>query len=223
MEVYKDLYSVKTAILVFSRSAKADAVYKGMPQNERVFEALTEHTLRVVGKTGLPHFLITEDLQSGNSFGERFANAFVAIFALGYDAIIAIGNDSPHLTAPQLLSAQDRLCQDMAALGPATDGGFYLMGLCRSHFDQHSFTQLPWQSRNLKSAFTTYLETRRIATKWFAYMNDIDSFADIRGFVDQKRNLSHSLRRLILSLFVPQDPPRNLFTTLIDQFQLKIP
>jgi uncharacterized protein len=70
--------------------------------------------------------------QGGGNLGERMARAFDASFREGAMATVLIGSDCPGLTPERLAAAFDSLHSHPAVLGPATDGGYYLIGLTRS-------------------------------------------------------------------------------------------
>jgi rSAM/selenodomain-associated transferase 1 len=67
-------------------------------------------------------------------FGRSLLHATTALFALGHSAVCVLNSDSPTLPtaclvqAAQLLSAGDRV-----VLGPAEDGGYYLLGMTALH------------------------------------------------------------------------------------------
>lgn len=70
-------------------------------------------------------------VQSGGDLGVRLSYAFAHGFARGYRRILAIGSDCPDLDATCLRQADALLQQTDVVLGPATDGGYYLIGLKR--------------------------------------------------------------------------------------------
>lgn len=69
--------------------------------------------------------------QCGGDLGARLCQAFTGAFARGYRRIMAIGSDCPELDAACLRHADALLEQADVVLGPATDGGYYLIGLRR--------------------------------------------------------------------------------------------
>jgi uncharacterized protein len=69
--------------------------------------------------------------QGVGNLGERMARAFDASFREGANATVLIGSDCPGLTPERLAAAFDALQSNPAVLGPATDGGYYLIGLRR--------------------------------------------------------------------------------------------
>ena len=71
--------------------------------------------------------------QRGADLGERLAHAVEDAFRLGFDHVIVTGSDLPDLPRHLLENAlaQLELHRDHVVLGPATDGGYYLVGLNR--------------------------------------------------------------------------------------------
>lgn len=69
--------------------------------------------------------------QCDGDLGKRMAEAFALAFREGVPAAVLIGSDVPGLTAERLAAAFDALSHDAAVFGPATDGGYYLVGLAR--------------------------------------------------------------------------------------------
>jgi len=71
----------------------------------------------------------TVNPQGGGSLGERLHRAFADGFAGGAERLAVIGSDCPDLTAVDIQSAWDALDQHDVVLGPATDGGYWLIAL----------------------------------------------------------------------------------------------
>lgn len=154
----------------------------------------------MVQKSGLPYVHISEVEQKGNSFGERFANAIVQVYQLGFDHVISIGNDAPQLTVGHLKQAARRLSEGQQVLGPAQDGGFYLMGLQKAHFNYHNFVALPWQTSTLSHAFAERILTSKETVFYLGQLRDIDSFADISVMVHLNVNLTTALLKMLRSI-----------------------
>lgn len=66
--------------------------------------------------------------QRGNDFGERLANAHHDAGEAGYP-VVQIGMDTPQVSATLLADCARRLVHTDAVLGPAPDGGWWLLGL----------------------------------------------------------------------------------------------
>lgn len=65
--------------------------------------------------------------QRGDSFGERLAHAHAD--AAGPGATVQIGMDTPQVTSAQLRAVRDAAADGDAVLGPATDGGWWVLAL----------------------------------------------------------------------------------------------
>lgn len=66
--------------------------------------------------------------QEGADLGERMKNAFCWGFSLGFKRVVLIGSDSPTLPIPFIEEAFTQLATVPIVLGPAIDGGYYLIG-----------------------------------------------------------------------------------------------
>jgi rSAM/selenodomain-associated transferase 1 len=84
--------------------------------------------------------------QRGGSLGDRLLNATTDLLSAGYDSICLINSDSPTLPPAILLSAIEALEPegDRLVLGPAEDGGYYLIGLKNPH--QILFDRIAWST-----------------------------------------------------------------------------
>ena len=134
----------KTAILIFANSAEKQLISKSIASSD-FFNLLDSDTVKTVKKAGLPYFHFSEKEQIGHSFGERFTNAIETILNKGFQNVITLGNDIPNLTANLIVKAKNKLENSDYVLGPSTDGGFYLMGFKKAHFNKTDIQNLPWQ------------------------------------------------------------------------------
>lgn len=84
--------------------------------------------------------------QRGESLGDRLLNATRDLLASGYHSICLINSDSPSLPPSILERAIEALAPDgdRLVLGPAEDGGYYLIGLKRAH--QILFDRIAWST-----------------------------------------------------------------------------
>lgn len=115
-------------------------------------------------------------LQEGNDLGERMLRAFKQGFAEGYDKIIIIGSDLYDLNTTDIEEAFDRLDSADYVLGPARDGGYYLLGMRAA--DPRLFTGKKWGSFTVLEATLKDLENKSLAL--LPVKNDIDVYEDIR-------------------------------------------
>ena len=125
----------------------------------RVYAATLENTLEIAGASGarvvlsladtpsgewLRHLDVKVEIQSGGDLGERMEDAFARRFAEGEERVIVVGSDCPWFNPTHIAKAATKLGGADAVLGPATDGGYWLVaqrppGLAL-------FTRIPWSS-----------------------------------------------------------------------------
>ena len=75
--------------------------------------------------------------QKGNDLGERMYRAIRTVLELDYESVILTGSDLPMMTTAHLKSGFDALEESDIAMGPTSDGGYYLIGMkqpCREVF-----------------------------------------------------------------------------------------
>jgi uncharacterized protein len=84
--------------------------------------------------------------QSGKDLGERMKNAFLGVFAQGYSQAVLIGSDIPDLSGEVIKDALAALRTHDAVIGPALDGGYYLIGFARDAFVPRLFDDVPWST-----------------------------------------------------------------------------
>ena len=87
--------------------------------------------------------------QRGEEFGARLLHAAEDLLRLGYDSLCLIDSDSPTLPQSALASAARALDRpgDRVVLGPADDGGYYLIGLRRPH--GRLFEEITWSTEHV--------------------------------------------------------------------------
>ncbi len=191
-----------TAILVFVRDEQEEAdvkalrSYFGAKGSMKMVHTLNNHVLRVSRQSGLPVFVVKGAQQVGETFGERFANAFETVFAVGYSQVIAVGNDCLHLTKEYLLRAATLLQNDVdMVLGPTQDGGAYIVGLSLQAYQRGAFIQRSWQtSCTLKSL----IDYARQNDAYCHFLPLSDDFDDARAL--QKIALGRSFKSRIVCL-----------------------
>ena len=104
-------------------------------------------------------------------------NAFVAGFETGYTSICIIGTDCYELTAEIITEAFEELESADAVIGPATDGGYYLLGMNKPHVDV--FNNKKWSTETvLKETLDDFEALELIYVKLDA-LNDVDTEDDL--------------------------------------------
>ncbi|MEH6406956.1 MAG: DUF2064 domain-containing protein, partial [Leeuwenhoekiella sp.] len=202
-------------------SAKHEASQKKFQKSDLLFNELNRQTIDKVKRSGLPYFVFTEKEQTGADFGHRFANAIQAVYDKGYDNIITVGNDTPHLKTSQIKLAAEKLKTAPVVLGPSVDGGFYLMGLRKSHFNAEAFISLPWKTRRLTQYISEIAGAQNIEIIKLKVLADIDSSSDIFTVLKSRKSLNLRLISLLLSLIF--NPKSRFFTTFEQIFDTQFP
>jgi len=87
--------------------------------------------------------------QRGDNFGERLIFAAQDLFAAGFASVCLINSDSPTVSPQSFAEAAIELAQppDRIVLGPADDGGYYLIGLKRMH--RRLFEEIDWSTERV--------------------------------------------------------------------------
>lgn len=84
--------------------------------------------------------------QRGENFSERLVFAAEDLFAVGFTSVCLINSDSPTVPPQNFAEATIELAEppDRVVLGPADDGGYYLVGLKRMH--RRLFEKIDWST-----------------------------------------------------------------------------
>lgn len=124
--------------------------------------------------------------QTGDDLGERMESAFQAVFDEGAREAVLIGSDIPGLTASLVSEAFGAFGRHDAVIGPANDGGYYLIGFRNSSFTRSIFHAMPWSTG---SVFQETLERlRNSARKVFVLPEciDVDTRDDLRTLLSRQ-------------------------------------
>ncbi|PYR74367.1 MAG: hypothetical protein DMF87_22935 [Acidobacteria bacterium] len=118
--------------------------------------------------------------QQGDTLGDRMRNAFAHLFAAGYATVVMIGSDLPSLPSSHLAEAFRFLRErpDALVIGPASDGGYYLIGLRR--VCPALFTSIPWSTPDVLTTTTSIAETCGLIVSLVSPWHDVDTVDDLR-------------------------------------------
>jgi rSAM/selenodomain-associated transferase 1 len=115
--------------------------------------------------------------QAGGDLGERLEKLFDAAFAAGSARAVVVGSDSPHLPLECVAAAFRRLAECDVVLGPAVDGGYYLVGAARR--TPPIFRGMPWSQPQLCDATCQALAAARLSWQTLESGYDIDHVGDL--------------------------------------------
>ena len=120
--------------------------------------------------------------QVGDDLGARMQQAFETMFGKGYQRVFIVGTDVPTLPLDHYKQAIALLETNDLVLGPALDGGYYLIGLKRMVPDL--FVGIPWSTELVlgltqKNAMNLGLKTALIPP-W----RDVDTIDDLHALIE---------------------------------------
>jgi hypothetical protein len=105
------------------------------------------------------------------------ASAFQASFEVGMNAVVIIGIDCPDLNAQLIAQAFQKLRQYDLVLGPAQDGGYYLIGLRRSI--PELFTGISWSTAEVLQQTLDIAQELKLSVAQLALLRDVDRPEDL--------------------------------------------
>ncbi len=115
--------------------------------------------------------------QRTGDLGERMAGAFEESFRIGSKAAVVIGSDCPSLSPDIIAAAFARLTESPAVLGPAKDGGYYLIGLSRPMSEL--FRDITWGTERVLADTLAVLGRRGCKPALLEPLADIDRPEDL--------------------------------------------
>jgi rSAM/selenodomain-associated transferase 1 len=157
--------------------------------------------------------------QRGDDLGARERHLFEDLFAEGFDRVLVMGSDLPTLPAAHLERARMLLdSNDSVVLGPAEDGGYYLMGLAaggRARPVPDLFTEIRWSSPfaledTLRAAERARLRVQ-LAPTWYD-VDDEAGFERLRADLARDASVAPATQSALHEIFgepftLPASPP----------------
>jgi rSAM/selenodomain-associated transferase 1 len=123
--------------------------------------------------------------QKGADLGERMAAAFLDAFAGGHRRVILMGSDFPDLPRSFLEDASAALNTHDIVIGPAVDGGYYLIGFRKETFTQEAFKGMDWGTEGVFRQTLSILKAHRRRVYVLPVWNDIDTIEDLRQLIER--------------------------------------
>lgn len=196
---------MKTALIVFTRNPELGqcktrlAKTLGNQSALDIYKYLLQHTANVTKQVNADRYVfysinINQDdiwntthfikrLQKGNDLGERMHNAFEELFMSGYKKVIIIGSDLLDLNADIIDNAITTLDHNDVVLGPAEDGGYYLLGLKKLY--PELFKNKAWGTETVRE--DTFADLKNKTVSLLKPLNDIDTFDDMKHYNQLKQ------------------------------------
>lgn len=116
-------------------------------------------------------------VQSGDDLGIRMAKAFEDRFAKNYnERVVIIGSDCAELKKPIVERAFQKLEHTDFVIGPAKDGGYYLLGM--SAFHPQVFTNIEWSTGSVLKETLKKIKELELEHELLNELNDVDTIED---------------------------------------------
>ena len=120
--------------------------------------------------------------QGGGGLGLRMQRQLLQSFRSGAEQVVLIGSDLPRLEAADLGAAFQALADAPLVLGPADDGGYWLIGLTRAGFAQAGAALmggLSWGGSQVLADTERRAAALALAVRRLRPQNDVDTRADL--------------------------------------------
>ena len=115
-----------------------------------------------------------------DSLGARMAHAFGAAFGAGAGRVVIIGTDCPDLSEALLTRAFDQLLTHNLVIGPAEDGGYYLLGM--NKVEAELFKNKRWSTAAVLPETLADAARLGLRVALLPTLSDIDSAADLAAW-----------------------------------------
>lgn len=119
--------------------------------------------------------------QGQGSLGERLQTAFTDSFNRGAERVVIIGSDCPFITADDIHDAWTALHDSEVVIGPACDGGYWLIGL--RQLQPTLFDGIAWSTETVFRETLQRAEAARLRVQVLRELSDVDTEADWRAFL----------------------------------------
>jgi uncharacterized protein len=120
--------------------------------------------------------------QEGEDLGARMHRTSETLFKRGYHHVLMVGTDVPSLPLDYYGQAFELLKQHDLVLGPALDGGYYLIGLNRSA--PALFENIPWSTGRVLALTREKANSLGFSTALLPEWRDIDRIVDLQAMIE---------------------------------------
>jgi rSAM/selenodomain-associated transferase 1 len=197
----------KSALIIFQKNAVLGKVKTrisvdvGDQVAMDIYQQLVRHTHEVCVSVPVQKFLFFSDfipddvsefdqdykfeVQTGNDLGSRMGNAFQFVFANGYEKILILGTDCGELESKIVVKAFELLNIHEVVIGPARDGGYYLLGMKKMFADL--FEEVPWSSEKVLFLTMEKLEKQAISYELLEILSDVDRIEDWKKLKEKQK------------------------------------
>lgn len=117
-------------------------------------------------------------IQNGEDLGKRMSNAFKEVFNTFDGKVIIIGTDCKELSTEIIDQAFNALEFVDIVLGPALDGGYYLIGM--KSLNENLFENIAWSTSTVLEQTVGQINTRKLSFLLLKALSDIDTEEDLK-------------------------------------------
>ena len=186
------------ALIIFVRNPEPGKVKTRLAAtigNEKALEVyveLLQHTHEITAATNADKFVFyadsveqhdmwdgagfTKKLQASDDLGGKMKAAFTFLFEKGYEMAIIIGSDCFDLSTEIIEESFKILEQKEVVIGPATDGGYYLLGMKKVL--PRIFENKQWSTEHVFQQTIRDLQEQNVLYSKLITLTDVDTEAD---------------------------------------------
>ena len=176
------LGKVKTRLAAGIGDEKALEIYRQLLAITQTAAARSSCTRHVFYSDEIENDIWDDDkfnkhIQEGNTLGDRMNNAFEKVLALGAKNAVIIGSDCPQITTEIIDQAFDNLKEKDVVIGPAKDGGYYLLGM--KELQSVLFENKEWSTDSVFEDTVVDLMENRLSYGRLETLSDLDTIYDL--------------------------------------------
>ena len=193
----------KTCILYFTRGKFGVKSFSSSKRKSNAVQRLLfGKTLSEIRKSKLDYW-ISNGVAFGNDILERLNGAVAHVFDLGFENVIVVGDDTPELSVKQIQQAHQTLESGKISVGPAKDGGTYLIAFNKLDFEKGILQNLTWHSASFKKELLQNITAAELDCDMLASLEDLDTASDLAVFLS--KILINPFYSVLKSLFLVSD------------------
>jgi len=204
----------KKAVIVFAKFPEKGKVKTRLASTlgdrfaKDFYKVCAEHTFNEILKTNnnnTRHFLFYSDEndrkkikkwtqskfllfhQQGEDLGKKMLNAFQSVFKNDVSKTIIIGTDLPDISSDIIEKSFNLLDDCDVVIGPATDGGYYLLGMKKIY--EKLFLNLPWSTDKLFEQTLKIINELNLNLSILPELSDIDTENDLNNWINKETKL----------------------------------
>lgn len=178
-----ELGKVKTRLAKDLGEQKALAIYIKLLEHTRIItqdleaDKLVYYAGEMKESDLWDNSIYHKKVQPDGDLGYKMEHAFSNAFKDGYNAVVIIGSDCLQLSRQIIEQAFEALKNHDVVIGPATDGGYYLLGMKQLHSDL--FWKKPWSTSGVFPLTVETVNKMDLTYRLLPVLSDIDRAEDV--------------------------------------------